>query len=439
MIYVIGHKNPDTDSIASAVGYAWLHQERDGEDTQAARAGSINAQSRFALNHFGVESPILLEDASPRFSVIARKVDTLPPQAPLADAWQLYAKNDHPVPVIDDQRNPIGMVTGQSVFRYLSRHLEMASAPFKQLIDVPCVDACDRDVPSFNTNDRIIDMRENLIRNRREYFWGLDTSGKYVGMCTRADMMNPPRIKLILVDHNESTQAVNGLAHADLLEVLDHHRLGNTNTTMPISFYVDVVGSCSTLISERMRLARLTPPPGIAGMLLSGIISDTLMFKSPTTTQRDRASALWLAWIAFGVDDAESKMHKYGEELLIAGADLSGRSAQDLVTADFKAFEAGKFKFGVSQIEVTSFSSVSERLGDIRAALRAIQSQRGLDFAAIMITDIVQNNSQLLFAEDARAFGAVPYARIGDGLYDMPGVVSRKKQLLPALLAMVQG
>ena len=297
MIYVVGHRNPDTDTIASALGYAWLLHERDGDDTVAARVGSVNQQTQYALTYFDVEEPVLLEDASPRFEAIVNKAQPLLPETPLSEAWRTHAQTKRPAPVVDRFRNPVGMVTGQSVFEYLSQHLDMADAPFSQLINVPSGEACDLNVPKFLLTDRIVDQRDSVLRSDRDDFWIVSNNGKFVGTCTRADMMKPPKLKLVLVDHNEANQAVGGLNEAELLEVLDHHRIGTINTTIPIAFHVDTVGSCSTLVSERMRMARLTPPPGIAGMLLSGLLSDTLAFKSPTTTPRDRASATWLASI----------------------------------------------------------------------------------------------------------------------------------------------
>ncbi len=439
MIYVVGHRNPDTDTIASALGYAWLMRERDGEDAIAARVGSVNAQTQFALNYFDIDEPQLLEDASPRFDAIVNRAQPLLPDSPLVDAWRVHAQTKRPAPVVDRFRNPVGMVTGQSVFEYLSARLDMAELPFSKMIGVPCGDACDLNVPKFLATDRISDYRDGVIRSDRDDFWVVSTNGKYVGTCTRADMMKPPRLKLVLVDHNEAAQAVGGLGEAEVLEVLDHHKLGTMNTTIPIAFHVDTVGSCSTLVSERMRIARLTPLPGIAGMLLSGLLSDTLMLRSPTTTPRDRASCTWLAWHAFGVEDADSKLKKYGDELLRAGADLSGRSAQDIVASDFKAYESGKLKFGVSQVEVTSFNAVTDRLDEVRAALRSMTEMRGLGFAALMITDIVESNSLLVCAGEARFYERLPYSRKADAVWDMPGVVSRKKQLLPMLLGMLQG
>lgn len=438
-IYVVGHKNPDTDAVASAIGYAWLLRERDGLDTVAARAGTLNAQTRFALESFHAPAPLLLEDASPRFEAIANRIEPLTPDTPLSAAWQLSAKTHRAAPIVEADGTPVGLVTGQSVFGYLSQRLDMTYAVFGKLIAVPCGEACDRDVPRFSVTDRISDHRESVMRTQRDDFWVVDSEGRYVGICTRADMLHPPRMQLVLVDHNEPGQAVNGLLEAELIEVLDHHRLGTINTTTPISFHVDTVGSCSTLVAERMRIARLTPPPDVAGMLLSGLLSDTLLFKSPTTTPRDRGSAVWLAWHAFGMDEAEGRMNDYGQALLQAGADIGGLSARDMVQADFKMFESGLVKFGVAQVEVTSFNAILPRLDEIKSALSALLEQRGMNFVALMITDIVENNSLLVGVGEARFFERLPFSRKADGVWDMPGVVSRKKQLLPTLLGMLQG
>lgn len=438
-IFVVGHKNPDTDSIGAAIGYAWLLKERDDLNTIAARAGSVNAQTRFALDYFKVHAPLLLEDASPRFEAIATYIDPLTPDTPLSAAWQLSAKTRRASPIVEADGNSVGLVTGQSVFDFLSSRLSETYTVFGKLINVPCGEACETDVPKFKFSERISDFLDTVLRSQRDDFLVVDGDGKYAGICTRADMMHPPRIRLVLVDHNEMSQAVGGLLEAELLEVLDHHRLGTINTTMPIAFHVDTVGSCSTLVSERMRIARLTPPPEIAGMLLSGLLSDTLAFKSPTTTPRDRGSAMWLAWHAFGVDDAEQRVTEYGDALLRSGADISGRSADDMIKTDFKEFSSGPIKFGVSQVEVTNFVPIMARMDEIQPALRTMQEQRGLNFAALMITDIVENNSLLACVGDPRFFERLPFSRKADGVYDMPGVVSRKKQLLPTMLGMLQG
>lgn len=438
MIHVIGHRNPDTDSIASAIGYAWLKREIDHVDAAAFRAGQVNTQSKFALDSFGASTPALLEDASPRFGAITLTPKVVTPETPLSYACQLYIDSEQPVPVVDAKGMAIGLVTGKGTFMYLMQHFDKAdSATMREILDVPCIVSTDCDVPSFVSSDRIADQRDVLVRNRREFFLVVDQNGKYEGICKGIDLLQPPKMQLILVDHNEVNQAVIGLADAELLEVLDHHRIGTMSTTMPIAFHVDVVGSCSTLIAERMRLARITPPSSIAGMLLSGLLSDTLVFKSPTTTARDRACGSWLAWSAFNTDDAELQMQKYGDELLRAGADVTGRTATDMCSADFKQFEAGRMRFGVAQVEVTNYEEIEMRVDEIRDELRLQQQRLGLDFSALLITDVVKTNSLLVFGDDARLLGKIPFARKRPGVYDLPGVVSRKKQVLPPILALL--
>ncbi len=439
MVYVVGHKNPDTDAIGSAIGYAWVKRERDGMDAHAARAGAPNAQSVFALKRFEVEAPALLDDASPRFSSIAQHAQPLLPSQPLSAAWRKHAETERAAPVVDVDGRPIGLLTGKSVFDYLSDRLDMADAPFRQLISISCQHACDTNAPRFVQTDRVSDQRGRMAQTQRDDFWVVDADGVYVGICTRADVLRPPRTRLILVDHNEAQQAVPGLDESEVLEVLDHHRLNTIGTALPISFHIDIVGSTSTLVAERAREARLTPPKGIAGMLLSGILSDTLMFKSPTVTPRDRASATWLAWVAFGVREAEAAMADFGNQLLRAGADVSGRSAKDIVGSDFKMFEAGAVKFGVAQVEVTNFNALDERIAEIRSELRATCEQKGLDFVALMVTDIVENDSLLLADGDTRKLVSMPYRQRDFAFWEMPGVVSRKKQLLPTLLGLLEG
>lgn len=438
MIHVVGHKNPDTDAIASALGYAWVKRERDGADVIAARAGAPNPQTTYALKRFEVEPPLLLDDASPRFSSIAQGVRPLLPGQPLSAAWRKYAETERAAPVVDADGTPIGLVTGKSVFDYLSMRLDMADAPFRQLISVSCQHACDSNATRFLKTDRVSDHRARMSQTQRDDFLVVDADGRYVGICTRADVLRPPRTRLILVDHNEAGQAVSGLDEADVLEVLDHHRLNTIGTATPIAFHVDIVGSTSTLVVERAREAALEPARGIAGMLLSGILSDTLVFKSPTTTDRDRAAAAWLATRAFGAD-AEAALVDYGNQLLRAGADVSGRSAREIVGTDAKAFEAGGMKFGVAQVEVTNFNALEDRIPEIRAALREACNQKGLDFVALMVTDIVENDSLLVADGDIRKLVSMPYRQRDYAVWEMPGVVSRKKQLLPTLLGLLEG
>ncbi len=228
---------------------------------------------------------------------------------------------------------------------------------------------------------------------------------------------------------------------ADLLEILDHHRLGNPPTKAPIKFTVDIVGSTSTLVSERIDEAGLSAPPALAGLLLAGLVSDTLVLTSPTTTARDHQAAERLSRWAFigGSALAGESVASFGEAVLHAGADLSSREPEDIVGADFKLYEAGGMKFGIGQVEVTQFTQLEEKLDDIRAALANLRASKGLDFAILMATNVVRGSSGLLFSDEIPQLDVLPYPRRGNDIRLAEGVVSRKKQLLPLVLGALGG
>jgi manganese-dependent inorganic pyrophosphatase len=246
-------------------------------------------------------------------------------------------------------------------------------------------------------------------------------------------------MRLILIDHNEMSQTISGLEEAELLEVLDHHRLANPPTHMPIAFHVDPVGSSSTLVAERAMRSGLTVPRPIAGALLSGLLSDTLVLKSPTTTDRDRVAAVQLAaWAFAGQGDPYTAMLDYGWQLLQAGAGLESRSTESIVSGDYKEYDSAGLHFGVAQVEVTGMHEIESRLDELRAGLCAMEEKRGLHFAALMITDIVGGTSRLLTCVESHYLDGLPFARRPDGTFEMPGIVSRKKQLIPTILGTLQ-
>jgi len=446
-IYVVGHRNPDTDSVTSAIGYAWLLRERDKLDAQAARAGQINPQTAFALRTFDVDLPSLLSDASPRFGSVTRAIEPLTPDRPLQEAWALLARTGRVAPVVDANRAPFGLVTGASVFNFLSAHAvvklgaspdALGQIPFGQVLATPCGDAVERDAPRFEASARIKDALPRLLRDERDTFWIVD-DGRYAGVCYKSDLLHPPRTRLILIDHNETGQMISGLDEAELLEVLDHHRLANPPTHMPIAFHVDPVGSSSTLVAERAMRSGLTVPRPIAGALLSGLLSDTLVLKSPTTTARDRVAAVQLATWAFpDQSDPYKAMLDYGWQLLQAGAGLESRSTESIVSGDYKEYDSAGLRFGVAQVEVTDMLEIESRLDELRAALCAMEKNRGLNFAALMVTDIVGGTSRLLTCLDSHYLDGLPFARRHDGTFEMPGIVSRKKQLIPAIFSALQ-
>ena len=234
--YVIGHINPDTDSIASAVGYAWLLRERDGEDVIAARAGPANPQTTWVLKRLGLEPPFLLTDASPRFGSVARRIDTAAPKDPLRDAWGILKGTGGIAPIVDpSDEKPIGLITGLSLYNLLARHIGMhprrQEMRIAEILDLPCLDACDKDIPKFQNNVHIRDMLGRILREEHNDFLIVDEKGGYVGVTHQRNVLKSPRLRLILVDHNEPGQALGALEEAELIEILDHHRLGNLSTT----------------------------------------------------------------------------------------------------------------------------------------------------------------------------------------------------------------
>lgn len=443
-IYVTGHVNPDTDSIAAAMGYAWLLRERDGLDTIAARAGSINPQTSWVLKHLELEAPVLLTDASPRFESVVHRLNTSSPDRPLREAWAIASRTGGVAPLLNDDGTPFGLITGQSLFAFLNQefgpHPRRQDVKIGEILDQPSRAAADTRAPKVQSSTRIRDVLNRLLREERDEFFVVDESGRYIGICRQRDLLNPPRLKLVLVDHNEAQQAVGSLEEAELLEILDHHRLGNPSTHMPIKFTVDVVGSTSTLVSERIEAAGFSAPPALAGMLLSGLVADTLILTSPTTTERDRQASERLGRWAFVKGSAleGESVKSYGQKVLAAGAGLGARSPKDVVSGDMKIYSSGGFDFSISQAEVSDLYEVDERLAVLTKALDELRESKGLDFAMLMVTDVVRGSSRLLVSGAPPILDELPYLPLQDGTRMAEGVVSRKKQLLPGVLSLLE-
>jgi manganese-dependent inorganic pyrophosphatase len=442
--YVIGHVNPDTDSIASAMGYAWLLHERDNAEVLAARAGPTNPQTTWVLRYLGLEAPVLLSDASPIFETVTRRLDTVSPDNPLRDAWAITSRTGGIAPVVEEDGVPYGLITGSSLFNLFARlvgpHPRRQEMRISEILELPCKDATDTNIPRFQAKTRIRDVINRILRDLHSDFLIVDENGIYVGVSHQRDVLNPPRLKLILVDHNEPNQAVGSLDEAELLEILDHHRLGNPSTHVPIRFSVDVVGSTSTLVSERIEDAGLSAPPALAGMLLAGLLSDTLILTSPTTTERDRTAADRLGrWaIVRNSPLAGETVQSFGKKVLDAGTGLATRDPQMIVTSDLKLYEAGGMDFAIAQVEVTSLLQLDEHLEPLREALDQLRQSRGLNFSMLMVTDVVSGSSRLLISNEPPVMGGLPYPRQPDGTRLAEGVVSRKKQLLPVVLGLLE-
>ncbi len=444
-VYVIGHVNPDTDSIASAMGYAWLLKQRDGLDTVASRAGAVNPQTAWVLKRLELEPPYLLTDASPRFESVLRQLDTLHPTDPLGEAWSLATRTGGIAPVVTEDGKPYGVIDGFSLFNFFQQvigpRLDMSDQRIVDLMSTACGEAADLSVPKFPANGHIRDALNRILRDSHNQFFVVDESDHYLGVCHQRDVLNPPRLKMVLVDHNEPRQSIAALDEAELLEILDHHRLGNPHTHQPIRFTVDTVGSTSTLVAELTAKSGLSMPPALAGLLLAGLLADTLVLTSPTTTDRDKQAAERLArWALVGNGPLKGEsIQNFGQQVLSAGAGLTNRNPHEVVSTDIKPYDAGGFKFAVAQAEVTDLMTIAEHLPGLQTALNDLRDKRGLDFSLLLITDIVRGSSRLILSDHPPLIlNELPFPPLQDGTRDAPGVVSRKKQLLPAVLGILE-
>ncbi len=373
-----------------------------------------------------------------------RRLATVNPEQPLSEAWAILSRTGGVAPVVNADGTPYGLISGKSLFSFLTRlmgpHPRSQQMTLAELLTTPCREAAEVEVARFSASTRIRDVINRILRDEVDEFWVLDDNQRYQGICTQRDLLDPPRLKIILVDHNEPQQALGSLNEAELIEILDHHRLGNPTTHEPIRFTVDVVGSTSTLVSEQIEDTGLQAPPQIAGLMLAGLLSDTLVMSSPTTTQRDHKAAERLAKWAFtwGSPLENETIQSFGEKVLSAGSGLSRRDPVDVVTTDMKKYEIGTLRFAIAQAEVSDLYELDEYLEPLKKALRELKERRSLDFAMLMVTDVVQGDSRLLMVDAPVVLDELPYRPRRDGTRLAKGVVSRKKQLLPVVLSLLE-
>lgn len=439
---VIGHRNPDTDAIASAVGYAWVLNAIGPERHVAGRAGEVNAQTDFVLSHFGVEPPPLVSDVWARVGDVAERVEPLRQGQSVLSAIQSIAQTARPAPVLAEDSTPVGLISGAGLFSKLAEPLSSTSVlALAHVLSHPVEDTVDKNGVILSATEPIRNVIGQALRADQDEFLVVNSEGRYAGIVRKSALLAPPRRNLIIVDHNEVEQGVPGLQEMELIEVLDHHRIGALLTTMPIRFVVEPVGCCSTLVFERAQDHGLAFPAPIAGLLMAAILSDTLVFRSPTTTPRDRQAAEALAVMA-GFPQVEGSplaaIEEFGAKMLDAGAGMSGRSAHEIITADIKYYQARNFHAGIAQVETANMREIAVRLEELRGALEDLAAARGLALAMLMVTDVVRGNSRLIVVGEKRLVAALPYARLDDDTLDAPGIVSRKKQLLPTVLAAIE-
>ena len=290
----------------------------------------------------------------------------------------------------------------------------------------------DTDVVTVLGKASVVEARAIVERSPQPVFPVVTDDGELVGLSFKSDLINPPKPRLVLVDHNELSQAVSGADEAEIVEVLDHHRLGGgLKSTQPIRFINEPVGSTCTLVARQFRAAGIVPRPGIALCMASGIISDTLFLRSPTTTDTDREVLSWLRTIC------DVDLDHYAREFFEIGSALRSSLPAEVIGEDCKEFTEHGVRFSISQIEETGFDLFWERKDELRSALEEFAVRNRFDFSALLVTDVVSNGSLLLLSRESEAWEEINYPRLDRSLYSLKNVVSRKKQLLPLLSQLI--
>lgn len=540
-IYVVGHKNPDTDSICSAIAYAALKKELTGKHYVARRAGRLNEETQYVLEYFGVEVPKLLSDLRVQVrDVDLRRAENLNGSVSIKTAWaQMKELNIKTLPIgrnnkleglitVGDiarsymdvydsnilarsktqYRNIASTIDGKIIsgneHSYVSKGKVAIAASSRQLmsdfvdeddlvilgdrieaqqlaidINVSCMVVCgDARIPNevlkqakekeivviasphdtftvarlinqsipvrhFMTKDELItfypkdyvdDVKEIMARKKYRDFPVVDINGDFQGFISRRRLLNCRKKQVILVDHNEESQAVDGIEQADVLEIIDHHRLNSIQTIGPVVFRNQPVGCTATIIYQMYQEYNKPVNPVIAGLLCSAIISDTLLFRSPTCTLLDEDAAKELAEIA-GIN-----MEELAQAMFKAGSNLQGKSAEEICFLDFKQFTVNDTVFGVGQVNSMSAKELTEIKTQIESELDKIRQNHRLDMIFFMLTNIMTESSELLcVGPEARekAISAFDLNGKSDTLY-LKGVVSRKKQLVPAIVEALQ-
>lgn len=549
-ILVLGHRNPDTDSICSAICYANLKQLLNGEEYEPCRAGNINPETQFVLKHFKVDSPRLVENVKTQVKDIEiRKTKGVDRGISLKNAWSLMQENNVvTLPVVADGGILEGVITIGDITKsymdlYDSSIISKAHTKYANILDTlegsivvgdsecyfdrgkvliaaanpdlmenyiekhdlvilgnryesqlcaiemeaGCIIVCEgagvsltirklaqergctvittpydtyttarlinqsMPVSYFMTTDHIVafsdedyldEIREIMASKRHRDFPILNSDGKYLGMISRRNLLGAKGKQIILVDHNEKNQAVEGVESADIREIIDHHRLRTVETMSPVFFRNQPLGCTATIICQMYQENGVKIDKKTAGLLCSAIISDTLLFRSPTCTSMDKTVALMLADIA-GIN-----VEQYARKMFAAGSNLKGKSDEDIFYQDFKRFSVGKSVFGIGQI--TSLDSEELEVLKERMLLYSekAREQHHIDMMFFMLTNILTESTDLVcVGQGAEQLVASAFHTSDeddgseeklDGFVHLPGVVSRKKQLAPQIMMALQ-
>ncbi len=424
-VYVTGHRNPDLDSVCSAYGYAGLMNMQDSENTYIpVRCGHLSDSTRSILEQLDIEIPKYKRDVYPKVRDVMLSADhKIDAKDPLTAVAAIYEKNNPSAIPVYDNDEFYGLLTVDDITNWTMRELSKSS----KITAIPQVKEIMPEQVERVESDELFDEARSILQNSSKRGLAVYDDDKYVGFVTRRCFLKAPRYNVILVDHNEPGQSIRGIETANIVGIVDHHRLDAIKTEQPIFICSEPLGSTCTIVYQQYIRNNRTPDAVMAKVLLTGILSDTLILKSPTTTGDDAVAAHVLASIC-RVD-----VEKYGLSIFSRVGGLKDKEPGTAISADFKTYSESGVNIGIGQCEVTTLNDLKDYSESYLNALNDIKTMKGLDWAVLMITDVIHEHSALL-CTDHRGNRHLPYKAVGKNIFDMPNVMSRKKQLLPEII-----
>ena len=449
-VIVVGHKHPDNDSIAAAVGYAYLKNQLMKRTLKTnpeakeytyipARLGPLPEESESTLSQYEIEPPEAIAHVHVRVQdIMSKNPVSISENASLIDAGRLLRKHNIRALVVNDEEGKYrGLITTRMI---AERYISAMDTDSESTIDTLAVandliNSLAQVVSSLTETDVLVLSPDGLLKDAIADLMGselreavvLDTEGYCIGIVTRSDVARQTRRRVILVDHNERSQAVNGIDEAEVMEIIDHHRIGDISTANPIRFLNYPLGSSATIVTMQFREYGVTIPEGIAAVLLSAIMTDTVILKSPTTTDVDRIQADYLADI-IGEDATEFGLKVFQ----CRGADAE-LPVETLVSSDSKEFQVGDDTILIAQHETVTLQAVLNREAEIREYMSDIRERHNYDFVLLLVTDIFAEGSQFIVEGDHHKVDRIFGIDSSKSVW-MPGILSRKKQVAARLL-----
>ena len=427
-IYITGHRNPDMDSLCSAYAYANLKNQIDKENEYIpVRIGNLTNSIKSFFESIGIEAPEYKNHIYPTVKdVLLEKREKIDANMPLTSLSKYYNEENPSSYPIYSGDNFLGLLTIDDIALWFMQNIEK----YKSINEVPLIkDVIKKRDEKLQSTDLFEDGKAMLTKSKNRGY-PVYEDDKYIGYVTRRCFLIAPKKNVILVDHNEVEQSIKGVETANIVEIIDHHRLGALKTTLPIYMDIEPLGSTCTIVYQQFIKYNLKPSEIVAKVLLAGLISDTVILKSPTTTKTDIETANELVKIA------KVDLNEFAQKMFNSMGGLTIDKANEKIESDFKIYAENGISVGIGQCEVVTLKDLDSYKYEYLKTLDEVRIKNSLNWAMLMITDVIKETSVLL-TTDFKLNKNLQYKKIEDKIYDLPGVLSRKKQLLPDILYVI--